>query len=288
MKTGTAVGALSGKDQDRDSLSTYLNEIGRYALRTRIDEAALAPQVRAGDRDALDALVCANLRFVVIIAKQYQHRGVALADLIEEGNLGLVRAAERFDETRGVKFISYAVWWIRQSILQSLADNGHAVRVPAGQAGTMRRIGHEASQLSQSLGRDPTQRELAEALGMPEEEIAAALPVARASLSLDAPIGEDGEGQLLDILAGEDGSPADRAMTDADLAAALRAAMGVLRGREAEVLTMYFGLDGEGPRTLETIGARYGITRERVRQIKDKALSRMRRSKHGRVLEPFL
>jgi RNA polymerase primary sigma factor len=287
MKSRTVRPERSRYDRGRDSLSTYLEEIGRYALRTRVDEAALAPRIRAGDHDALDALVCANLRFVVIIAKQYQHRGVPLSDLIAEGNLGLVRAAERFDESRGVKFISYAVWWIRQSILQTLADNGHAVRVPAGQAGTMRRISHEASQLSQALGREPTQRELADALGMSEAEIATALPIARVSLSLDAPLGDDREGQLLDLLPDDDGSSADRATSDADLIAALHAAMDLLRGREAEVLTMYFGLDGRGERTLEEIGARYGITRERVRQIKDKALSRMRRSRQGRVLEPF-
>ena len=272
---------------DNDALTTYLEEIGRYSLLTRADEAKLADRIRSGDHDALEALVCANLRFVVIIAKQYQHRGVALADLIEEGNFGLVRAAERFDETRGVKFISYAVWWIRQSILQALAENGHAVRVPTGQAGTMRRIGREASQMTQELGREPTQRELAEQLGMPEEEIAAALPIARAALSLEAPLGEDRGAQLLDVIADTESPPADQATTNADLANVLHNAMTVLRGRESEVVTLYFGLDGDDPRTLEEIGARYGITRERVRQIKDKALLRMRSSKPGRALEAF-
>ena len=272
---------------DPDSLSTYLDEIGRYPLCSRADEAALAARIRAGDDDALDTLVCANLRFVVIIAKQYQHRGVGLPDLIEEGNFGLIRAAERFDETRGVKFISYAVWWIRQAILQALADQGHVVRVPAAQAGAMRRIGYGASMMSQELGREPTQRELASELGLSEEEIAAAMPIARGSVSLDAPLADGQDTQLLDILQDDDGPSPDARMTTADLSDALRAAMTALRGREPEVVTMYFGLDGEDPRTLEQIGARFGITRERVRQIKDKALARMRRSKQGRWLAAF-
>jgi RNA polymerase primary sigma factor len=273
--------------QDPDSLSTYLDEIGQYPLCSRSEGAGLAMRIRGGDEGALEALVCANLRFVVIIAKQYQHRGVGLSDLIEEGNFGLIRAAERFDETRGVKFISYAVWWIRQSILQALADQGHVVRVPAGQAGALRRIGHEANALSQELGREPTQRELASALGLSEGEIAAALPIARASISLHAPLGDDQDAQLLDILPDTDGPTPDSTMASADLTEALRAAMTALRGREPEVVTMYFGLDGDEPHTLEEIGDRFGITRERVRQIKDKALSRIRRSRQGRILAAF-
>jgi RNA polymerase primary sigma factor len=272
---------------DPDALSTYLDEIGRYPLLARTDEATLAARIRTGDHDALEALVCANLRFVVIIAKQYQHRGVALADLIEEGNLGLVRAAERFDENRGVKFISYAVWWIRQSILQSLADSGHAMRVPTAQAGTMRRIGREANQMSHELGREPTQRELAEQLGMSEDEIVAALPIARAALSLDSPFGDDHDSRLIDILADNESPSTDQSTANADLSGVLHRAMTVLRGRESEVVRMYFGLDGDEPQTLEEIGDRYGITRERVRQIKDKALLRMRSSRPGKALEAF-
>jgi RNA polymerase primary sigma factor len=268
-----------------DILSTYLEEIGHYPLLTRTQEASLAARTQSGDHDALNALVCANLRFVVIIAKQYQHRGVALPDLIAEGNLGLVRAAERFDASRGVKFISYAVWWVRQAILQALADNGHAVRVPAAQAGAVRRIGYQASQLTQELGREPTQRELADQLGLREDEIAAALPLARVAVSLDAPMGDDRNAQLLDILPDDEGPAADAAATVADMSSTVSSAMGVLGKRETEVLTMYFGLDGKDPRTLEEIGARYGITRERVRQIKDRALWRLRRSEQGRVLE---
>jgi RNA polymerase primary sigma factor len=270
---------------DRDALSTYLEEIGRYPLLTRNQEFAVAARIRAGDHHALESLVCANLRFVVIIAKQYQHRGVALMDLIAEGNLGLIRAAERYDETRGVKFVTYAVWWIRQSILQTLADNGHAVRVPAAHAGVIRRIGYQASQLTQELGREPTQRELADQLGIPEDELAAALPIARAALSLDAPMGDDRGAQLTDILPDDDGPATDDAAASADLSSTLHSAMEVLRGREKEVVTMYFGLDGDEPRTLEDIGKRYGVTRERVRQIKDRALSRLRRSKQADALE---
>jgi RNA polymerase primary sigma factor len=272
---------------DPDALTAYLEEIGRYSVLARTDEARLAARIRTGDHEALEALVCANLRFVVIIAKQYQHRGVSLGDLIEEGNLGLVRAAERFDETRGVKFISYAVWWIRQSILQALADTGHAVRVPAAQAGAVRRIGREANLMSHDLGREPTQRELAEQLGMPEEDIAAALPIARAALSLEAPFGDDRGSQLMDIIADSEAIPTDQVTANADLAEVLHHAMTVLPARECEVVTMYFGLDGGEPRTLEEIGDRYGITRERVRQIKDKALLRMRTSKPGKALEAF-
>jgi RNA polymerase primary sigma factor len=273
---------------NRDALSTYLEEIGRYPLLSREQEVALALRMQSGDHDALNALVCANLRFVVIIAKQYQHRGVAMSDLIAEGNLGLVRAAERFDQSRGVKFISYAVWWIRQSILQALADNGHAVRVPAAQAGAVRRIGYQASQLTQELGREPTQRELAIQLGMPEAEIAAALPIARGALSLDAPMGDDRSAQLIDVLADDERPATDHAVASADLLSTLHGAMDILRGREAAVVTMYFGLDGKDPRTLEEIGARYGITRERVRQIKDRALSRLRRSNQAMALEALL
>jgi RNA polymerase primary sigma factor len=272
---------------ERDSLSTYLDEIGRYQLLSREQEAALGARIRRGDHDALEALVCANLRFAVIIARQYQHRGLTLADLIEEGNLGLVRAAERFDESRGVKFISYAVWWIRQSILQSLADGGLAMRVPAAQAGVIRRIGHEANHLSQELGREPTQQELAIALGMPPEDIAAAVPIARAAISLDASVGDGGEGRLIDVLTDEDGAESDSAATAADFTETLHSALAVLRGREGDVLAMYFGLTGDEPRTLEDIGTRFGITRERVRQIKDKALLRIRRSRPGRALEAF-
>jgi RNA polymerase primary sigma factor len=270
-----------------DSLSTYLEEIGRYPLLSREEERALGAAIAAGDHDAIDALVCANLRFVVVIAKQYQHRGVSLPDLIAEGNFGLVRAAERFDQARGVKFISYAVWWIRQGILQALADYAHAVRVPAGQAGAVRRLGHHASQLSQTLGREPTTRELAEAVGMTEAEITAALPIARGALSFDAPLGDEREGRLLDVIADGESAAPDAATADADLASSVHQAMGVLRGREAEVHHEDFGLDGEDPRTLEEIGSRFHITRERVRQIKDKGLLRIRRSKQGRVLEAF-
>ena len=274
------------KNTERDLLSTYLDEIGRYPLLSRAEEAALTARVRAGDHLALEALVCANLRFAVIIAKQYQHRGLALHDLVAEGNVGLVRAAERFDEARGVKFISYAVWWIRQSILQALADGGHAVRVPSGQAGAMRRIGHRAEQLSQELGREATQRELADQLGMTEEQLSAVLPIARGALSLDAPIA-GGDARLLDVIADDADASFDTAAAGAELSDSIHATMTVLRPREVEVIRSYFGLDGHDPETLEAIGARFGITRERARQIKDKALSRMRRSKQGRALAAY-
>lgn len=269
-----------------ESLTTYLNEISAYAMLTRAEEARLAQRAHEGDSDAVNQLVCANLRFVVSIAKKYQNRGVSLSDLIAEGNVGLLRAAERFDATRGVKFITYAVWWIRQTLLQTLADNGHAVRLPIGQAGALNRIGREANALAQELGRDPTQRELALELEVPEEAIAAALPIARGYVSLDAPIPGADDGNLLDLLADDDHSP-DLQVAQEGMAECLHDSMSVLRGREAEVLSSYFGLDGRDPETLEEIGSRFGITRERVRQIKDKGLARLRKSKMSRTLAAY-
>lgn len=273
--------------EDRDTVSTYLEEIGRYPLMSRADESALSTRIRAGDTAAVNELVCANLRFVVVVAKKYQNRGLSLADLIEEGNVGLIRAAERFDESHGVKFISYAVWWVRQSILQALADQGHAVRVPISQAGAAHRIGRELNALSQELGRDPTQRELAIGLNLDEETIAATLPISRSALSLDAPIADGDDGTMLDYLADDEEIAPDERVTTDGVSQLLRDAMHLLRGREAEVLSLYFGLGREEPQTLESIGDRFGITRERVRQIKDKALSRLRKSKQAKLLESY-
>jgi RNA polymerase primary sigma factor len=275
------------RGDDVDTLTQYLDEISAYPLLSREEESSLAVRIHAGDEPALDALVCANLRFVVSIAKKYQHRGVSLPDLIEDGNLGLIRAAERFDETRGVKFISYAVWWVKQAILQTLADNGHAVRVPVGQAGAVYRIGREASSLSQELGRDPTHRELADELEISEDAVEAALPIARGYVSLDAPFSEGSEGNLLDYLPDDHSDAPDTAVNGAGLSESLHEALGRLRGREAEVISLYFGLDGSDPMTLDAIGQRFGITRERVRQIKDKALLRLRSSRQAKLLSAY-
>ena len=266
-----------------DSLSAYLKEISAYPLLTREEEAALARRIGSGDEGALDMLICANLRFVVAVAKRYQHQGVALSDLIDEGNLGLMRAARRFDDTKDVRFISYAVWWIRQGIVQALADNAHAMRVPLGREGMIRRMGRRANALRQELRREPTRRELADDLGVTESEIDSAFPVAQSQISLDAPLGEDGDVKLLDLLADDNVDPG-KSMTDEALKSTIVNALGGLRPRESMVLSLYFGLDGSEAKTLERIAESMGITRERVRQIKEKALRRLRNSTQVQTL----
>ncbi|MGH7618653.1 MAG: sigma-70 family RNA polymerase sigma factor [Gemmatimonadaceae bacterium] len=249
------------RDDDHDSLTTYLESIRSYALLSGRAEVELARRIRAGDDDALQQLVCANLRFVVSVAKKYRHFGVPLADLINEGNIGLMRAARRFDETKGVKFISYAVWWIRQAVFQALAEHGHAVRVPVGRVVALRRErsnGHDSGVLGRSL-------------------------------SLDAPVGGGGDNvtPLADLIPDNGGAPPDEPMMDGDLVDATTAALEVLSPRELEVTRRYFGLDHEDAMTLEEIGGRLGVTRERVRQIKDRALRKIRRSRHAAALASF-
>jgi RNA polymerase primary sigma factor len=233
-----------------DSLSRYLREIGKYPLVDREEEESLGRRIRAGDGEALNHLVCANLRFVVLIAKRYRNQGVGFADLINEGNVGLLRAASKFDETKGVRFISYAVWWVRQSMVQAIADHGHVVRVPTSRAGMAFR---------------------------------AATPI----VSLDAPVSEDGDISLSEYIFNEDSSGADDAVEDDGLMRSVRDALGGLRGREADVIRLYFGFGGRDPVTLEAIGEMYGITRERVRQIKDRALARLRKADTRGVLASF-
>jgi len=270
-----------------DSLTTYLQDISAYPLLKRADEIALAQRSRAGDLEALDGLVCANLRFVVAMAKRYQNRGVALPDLIDEGNLGLIRAAERFDDAKGVRFISYAVWWIRQAILQAIAEQAHAVRVPLSRAGKVNRIGRHTGALRQELGREPTQQEVAAEMDISEVELVRSLPISRSYLSLDAPLAARENANLLDYLPDENGPTPDEKVIDGGLTESVYRALARLRDREALVLRLHFGLDGAEPMTLETIGALLGITRERVRQIKEKALVRLRRSDQATALASF-
>jgi len=260
-----------------DSLTEYLNGIGRYRILTHREEAALGHRIRAGDVDAVNELVCANLRFVVSIAKQYQREDVALLDLIDEGNIGLIRAARRFDETRGMRFISYAVWWIRQSILQAAIAESQIVHVPNRRAATLRRIGRRANSLFQELGREPKQNEIAEELHISEQEVASAMSLSRVHLSLDASLpGEDAS--LLDYVP-DDGTPApDEEALEESRVAAVAQALSRLRPRDASILRMHFGFDGGDPMTLEEIGSRLGITRERVRQIRDRALRTLRKT----------
>ena len=258
-----------------DSLDEYLDEIGRYPLLTRDQERALGRRIREGDRTAVDALVCANLRFVVSIASKYQGRSVALLDLIDEGNLGLLRAAHRFDETKGIKFISYAVWWIRQSILQALSEQSSLVRIPFGRVGTYRRVGRQANTLLQQLGREPTNEEIAAELDISEAEVVDAMLMSKTDLSLDAPTPNGDGNMLVDYLA-DTRTSADKQTFDDALTESVAAALSHLRERDVTVLRLYFGFGNEEPMTLEEIGSRLGVTRERVRQIRDRGLRKLR------------
>jgi RNA polymerase primary sigma factor len=272
---------------DVDSLSTYLHDIRAYPLLSRDEEIALAQRIRGGDADAVDRLVCANLRFVVSIAKKYHHQGVALSDLIDEGNLGLIRAAEKFDDAKGVKFISYAVWWIRQAIFQALAEQAHTVRVPLNRALAVFRIGRQANALRQEFGREPTRRELAEELEVTEGELERNMPIVQSYLSLDAPLTTADDAKLLDYLADDSKRAPDDDVIDGGLADSIEDALGHLPAREAKVLRLYFGFEGSEPMTLESIAGQLGITRERVRQIKEKGLSRIRKSNEAVALGAF-
>jgi RNA polymerase primary sigma factor len=270
------------------SLDQYLREISAYPLIDRQEEGELAKRIRRGDREALEKLVNSNLRFVVSIAKKYQNQGVALADLINEGNLGLIRAAEKFDETRGVKFISYAVWWIRQAILQALAEQSRIVRVPLNRAGELHRIGKRSSALVQELGREPTVGELAEGLDVDADELYKTMSIAMAHLSLDAPLVPGEDNKLLDYLPDEYRPGPEQEAFEKALRTNVEAALSTLKPREAKILRLYYGLDGEEAMTLEEIGQQLGVTRERVRQIKERALARLRHVSRARSLESFL
>ncbi len=273
---------------EESSLDQYLKEISAYPLLTREQEVELAGRIRAGDELALDKLVRSNLRFVVSVAKKYQNQGVALGDLINEGNLGLIRAAHKFDETKGIKFISYAVWWIRQAILQALAEQSRIVRVPLNRAGALHRIGKRTSTLLQELGREPTVDEIADELDISHEEVERTLAISQTHLSLDAPLSPGEDNRLLDYLADQVSAGPDDDTYDKALSLTIEEALGTLKDREAKVLRLYFGLDVQDPMTLEEIGSLLGITRERVRQIKEKALVRLRHASRARFLETFL
>lgn len=285
IRVGTGKSGPSGDD---GSLDVYLREISRYPLINQDEEVVLAQRIRGGEEEALDKLVRSNLRFVVSVAKKYQNQGVSLSDLINEGNLGLIRAAHKFDETKGIKFISYAVWWIRQAILQALAEQSRIVRVPLNRAGTLHRITRRSSALQQELGREPTAAEVAESMDIEVEEVEKTLSISQNHVSLDAPLTPGEENRLLDYLPdtqnpGPDAETFERALTQS-----IEEVLGSLRDREAKILRMYFGLEGPEPMTLEEIGTKLGITRERVRQIKEKALSRLRHVSRSKALESYL
>jgi RNA polymerase primary sigma factor len=270
-----------------ECLDAYLREIGEVPLLKPEEEVELARRIKQGDQEALEKLTKANLRFVVSVAKQYQGQGLSLGDLINEGNLGLLKAANRFDETRGFKFISYAVWWIRQSILQALAEQSRVVRLPLNRIGALNRIGRVFSMLEQEFEREPSAAEIAAELNMTPQEVHETLRIGGRHLSLDATVGDD-ESRLLDTLENTDTPPPDQDLMKESLKIEIQEALATLDAREAEVLRLYFGLGGEHPMTLEEIGERFRLTRERVRQIKEKALQRLRHTSRSRKLRAYL
>src|SRR5712672_1714543 len=273
---------------DEGSLDQYLRDISVFPLISRDEEVRLAIRIREKEEEALDKLVRSNLRFVVSVAKKYQNQGVSLSDLINEGNLGLIRAAHKFDETKGIKFISYAVWWIRQAILQALAEQSRIVRVPLNRAGTLHRIGKRSSMLLQELGREPTPSEIAEGMDISMEEVQKTLSISQNHLSLDAPLTPGEDNKLLDYLPDTTNPGPDDEIFEHALTESIESVLATLKEREARILRLYFGLEGQEPMTLEEIGSLLGITRERVRQLKEKALARLRHVSRARALESFL
>ncbi len=283
-----AGGPQKRHSHEEGSLDLYLRDISVFPLISREEEISLAQRIRLNDQEALDTLVRSNLRFVVSVAKKYQNQGVSLSDLINEGNLGLIRAAHKFDETKGIKFISYAVWWIRQAILQALAEQSRIVRVPLNRAGALHRIGKRANALLQELGREATNAEIAEGMEITEEEVAKTMSITQTHLSLDAPMSPGEDNRLLDYLPDTQSATPDEETNLKDLTNSVHEALAGLKERESKILRLYFGLDGSDPMTLEQIGAVLNITRERVRQIKEKALSRLRHVSRARALESYL
>jgi len=275
------------RDEDR-SLDLYLKEIGETPLITAAQEVILAKLIRAGDQEALEKLTKANLRFVVSVAKQYQNQGLSLADLINEGNIGLIKAAKRFDETRGFKFISYAVWWIRQAILQALAEQSRIVRLPLNRVGTLHKIGKVSAALEQELGRDPSADEIAHQLSLTAGEVSDTLKISNSHLSLDAPFSTSEDNSLIDVLEDDNQPSPDEELLRDSLRSEIEKALDTLTPREAEVINLYFGLNHEKALTLEEIGARFNLTRERVRQIKEKAIRRLRHASRSKALRAYL
>lgn len=274
-------------NRESASLDKYLQEIGREELITVEEEVELAQRIKKGDRFALEKLTRANLRFVVSVAKQYQNQGLSLPDLINEGNLGLIKAAEKFDETRGFKFISYAVWWIRQSILQALAEQSRIVRLPLNQVGSLNKINKAFSRFEQEYERTPTPDELAQTLELPKEKVADTLRVSGRQISVDSPFIEGEENNLLDVLINNDSPLADRILINESLSKEIDRSLSTLTEREKDIIKLFFGI-GCQDLTLEEIGDRFGLTRERVRQIKEKAIRRLRHTTRSRHLKAYL
>jgi RNA polymerase primary sigma factor len=274
-------------NRESASLDKYLQEIGREELISVEEEVELAQRIKKGDQAALEKLTRANLRFVVSVAKQYQNQGLSLPDLINEGNLGLIKAAEKFDETRGFKFISYAVWWIRQSILQALAEQSRIVRLPLNQVGSLNKINKAYSKFEQEHERKPSPEELAEQLELPADKVADTLRVSGRHISVDAPFVEGEDNSLLDVLVNSDSPNADRSLINESLSREIERALATLTERESDIIKLFFGI-GCQEMTLEEIGERFGLTRERVRQIKEKAIRRLRHTSRSKLLKTYL
>ena len=275
-------------NRESASLDKYLQDIGREELITAEEEVHLAKKIKEGDQRALEKLTRANLRFVVSVAKQYQNQGLSLPDLINEGNLGLIKAAKRFDETRGFKFISYAVWWIRQSILQALAEQSRIVRLPLNQVGSLNKINKAYSKLEQEFEREPSAEELAEILDLPIDKVADTMKVSGRHVSMDAPFANGEESSLLDVLINHDSPKADNGLINESLSKEIDRALSTLTERERDVVKLFFGIGMNHGLTLEEIGDKFDLTRERVRQIKEKAIRRLRHSSRSKLLQQYL
>jgi RNA polymerase primary sigma factor len=275
-------------NRETASLDKYLQEIGREELITADEEVKLAQLIRSGSQEALEKLTKANLRFVVSVAKQYQNQGLSLPDLINEGNLGLIKAARRFDETRGFKFISYAVWWIRQSILQALAEQSRIVRLPLNQVGSLNRISKEMSRLEQKFERPPLPDELAESLDIPQEKISAVMKISTRHVSMDAPLAQDEETKFIDVYMNDDGPNTDNQLMFESLSREIQRSLSTLTEKERDVINLYFGLGMAHGLTLEEIATKFDLTRERVRQIKEKAIRRLKHTSRSKLLKSYL
>ncbi len=274
--------------RENQTIDKYLQEIGKVDLLTPEEEIDLAIKVRENDQKSLEKLIKANLRFVVSVAKQYQNQGLSLGDLINEGNLGLIKAAKRFDPTRGFKFISYAVWWIRQSILQALAEQSRIVRLPLNRVGALNKIGKKFSELEQEFEREPSPSEIAEQLDMSLYEVDKTLQISGRHLSVDQPFVQGEDNKLLDVMADDNQLPPDYTLMKESLRTEVERALKSLTDREAEVIRLYFGIEREHPLTLEEIGEKFNLTRERVRQIKEKAIRRLRHATRSKALRAYL
>lgn len=274
-------------NRESESLEKYLQEIGKEELLSTDEEVELAQRIRKGDRKALERLTKANLRFVVSVAKQYQNQGLSLPDLINEGNLGLIKAAEKFDETRGFKFISYAVWWIRQSILQAISEQSRIVRVPLNQVGSVNKINRMLNKFEQENERRPSSEEISEQTDIPQEKVDEAIMANSRHVSVDAPFVDGEENSLLDVLVNDDAPMADRQLVIESLRSEIATVLKMLNERERNVITAFYGI-GQPEMTLEEIGNKFGLTRERVRQIKEKAIRRLRNSTNNKLLKSYL